>query len=1143
MKSIFKQAIVVFTSIIAINSSAQNKNTSVLASGDIFKIAIPQSGIYKIDYNFLKDIEGFNVDNINPKQIHIYGNEGGPVNQVLADSRTDDLADNNIFIQGEEDGSFDSNDFILFYAEGNDKYDLSNGDIEFKKNPYENNNFYFIKVESNDGPRIPTNQSLNSAEFTSSNSESVIRHEIDRLNLLGNYGSTQGTGKNWYGESFANETVQNFSNNFNFKNIVSGSEAQLKVVFAGRNKSSISYKVTVDGQSTTRTITGVNTGEVESRYARLSSINESVTLSGNTPNVEVELIPNGSQSEGWLDYIEIIAKCQNIYSNEPLILVNRESTDYSTYGFQIETQDDITIWNISTSDKVSEVNYTSSGSQKTLAYETNGELQGFVVFEKNQSFPAPEFVEQVVNQNLHQIERADFIIIYHPDFLEAAEKLALHRTDHDDFAVVLVNIYDIYNEFSSGKLDPSGIRDFVNMVHSRDPNFKYLLLFGDGSYDFRGINQELEFQNFIPTYETNESLHPVSGFPTDDFYGLLSSDEGSDNLFGTLEIGIGRIPCRSNDQAIDVVNKIIHYDTSPNTLGDWRTRIGFTADDEDTNTHIRQADGIAERTEQNHPQLLQQKVYFDAFNQESTPGGSRYPDAQATINSNIFNGQLVLNYLGHGGPKGWAQERVLQVGDILNWKNYDKLPVLITATCTFTGFDEPSLVSAGEHAILNGSGGAIALFTTVRAVFANDNELLTREVFDRIFLRNSGKGMRMGDVLREAQNDITDSSLSPNTRKFLLMGDPSMQLALPQNNVVVKSIDGIPVENMTEDTISALERVTITGEVTNLNNALISDFNGTISLSVYDKESNLKTLDNDQLGREFSFDVRKNLLYKGSATITNGTFSIDMILPKDIDFEFGKGLLSFYASDGISRDGAGYFDDIIIGGTSNISFTDEEGPEIDIYLDDRSFEFGGQTSADPILLLDLADETGINLSSTSIGHDITAQLDDQNSQSLVLNNFYQPVIDKIGEGTVEYQLDKLEPGIHQIYIKAWDILNNSSEKMSEFVVAENLEGFIRNVFNYPNPFSTSTNFTFEHDLANSNVDVLIDIYTVSGRLIKTIQETKFSAPYRIGDIPWNGTDDFGSKLAKGVYLYKIKIESNELNLSRESEFQKLVILN
>jgi hypothetical protein len=377
----------------------------------------------------------------------------------------------------------------------------------------------------------------------------------------------------------------------------------------------------------------------------------------------------------------------------------------------------------------------------------------------------------------------------------------------------------------------------------------------------------------------------------------------------------------------------------------------------------------------------------------------------------------------------------------------------------------------------------------------------------------------------------------------MLFGDPSQTIALPQYRVNVDKINDFDIQENQLDTLGALGRMRLAGHISDFTDQKISTFNGNIFLTVFDKPSELKTLDNDSKGLTFSFKSRKNVLYKGSATVKDGEFVMDFILPKDINFAFGQGHLSLYATDNVSMDAGGYYNNIVIGGTSEGGIVDNEGPEIDIFFDTRSFVYGGNTGNNPLLIIDLNDENGINLSSTSIGHDIVATLDDNVNNAIVLNNFYTPTVDILGSGTVEYQLNDLEPGLHKLHIKAWDILNNSSEAISEFLVVENAAGFIDHVKNYPNPFYGQTQFSFEHDLINKNLEIQINIYSISGRLVKTLENQKFSAGSKIDDIFWDGTDEIGGKLERGLYFYKIKISSQEFKLSRESDFQKLVILN
>ena len=1120
----------------------QYASSSVLNTNDIYKLSVENTGIYKLDHSFLSSMADFDVNSIDPRKIHIYTQSGGLVPQSRQDQRIDDLKEVAIYIKGEEDGSFDPDDYILLYMEGADRFMVKDQVIDFEKNVFSEKNFFFLKIEDTNGSRIQISDQVTAVEY-SDYTESIKHHEVDRLNLLGNYSGTQGSGKNWYGESFTHDLEQDFISSFDFDNFIPGSRIELDVRMVARSSQATSFDIEIDDTIFSRAISSTNTGNVEAVYARIGFIRESFTLDSDLSKVLIRFNPANNTSEAWLDHIQLIVQESLAYNEDPIYLFRRDSRYEEDFGYTISSTKDLKLWNISDPHEISQMTTENIGDAIQFGFETESEVKLFIAFDENGKLGTANFEGKIENQNLHGIERADLAIVYHKNFEAAAQTLEEHRRLHSGLEVVTVDIDKIYNEFGGGKEDPTALRDFAKMLYDRDPHFQYLLLLGDASYDYRGLVNGLEDQNFVPTYETDESLNPIEAFPSDDFFALLSDNEGDDSLNGALDIGVGRLPCKTLEEANAVVNKIIHYDLSPDCLGDWKMRIGFAGDDEDNNTHVRQADGISDIVAQNHPELVQQKVYFDAFNQVSTPGGERYPDAKDALIKNINNGQLALCYLGHGGPKGWAQERVFQVGDIINLKNLDKLPVLVTATCSLTGFDEPSVVSAGEEAILNPSGGAIALFSTVRAVYSSQNERITREVYRKIFTRDTGERKRLGDIIRDSQNSNSSDTISSNTRKFMLFGDPSQTLAMAMHTISIDTFNDEPVDDTKIDTISALERTRISGSIKNFSDQIQSDFNGTLSFTVYDKISELKTLDNDDTGRIFEFDSRKNILFKGSAIVENGEFEIEFILPKDINFEYGEGFISFYASNGIDRDAGGYYDQIIIGGTGDGTIVDNEGPEIKLYLNDRSFVNGGSVGSKALLIADLSDENGINLSSTSIGHDITAILDNELTDPIILNEFYTPSIDFFGSGTVLFEFSELEIGDHSIRVKAWDILNNSSEATLDFVVAESEEGFIENLFNYPNPFYESTTFKFDHDLINTNLDVELDVYSLSGKLVKTYTANVFSSGSMVElDVDFNNFNS-ATDLHKGLYVYKIKIHSEELNLSRESNFEKLLILN
>ena len=1112
-------------------------DNSILSSGAIHKVSFTESGVYKLDYKYLKDL-GIDIDNINPKNLAVYTSHGKALAENIIEDRFDDLIESPILIKGEEDNVFNSADYILFYAKGDESWNTSNNTYNHEKNIYSDINYAFIKVKESQGKRLGTSSSLSTTAYTSSIYNSLQRYEEDKVNLLAAFTATQGTGQLWFGDRYNTVKEYDYTDKFDLTGYVLGEEIEIKLGFAGRNDENTSRVfLDLDGNTLDKSLARINdSGSISTnRYANYALMNTTTTI--NNPNGKIVVrypFQGNDVSEGWLDYLQFIIPKTLNFSGNPILISNQESVNYNNTALSLTGSPDH-IWDVTSLDDIKNA-FLDNGQIK---YNSQDELRLFYAFNEATTM-TPTKVGVVENQNLHSIDDVELIVIYHPTFENDIERYVEHRSSFGNLNVKAININHVYNEFSGGKVDPSAIRDLAKMVYDRTDNFKYLLLVGDGSFDYKQLTPDIPDHNFIPAYETKESLDPIDGFPTDDFYALLDINEGT-NLKGQLDIAVGRFPVKTAEEFTGLVDKLIHYDTHPDTQGDWKLKLGFAADDEDSGRHLTDTEDIANQTKLRYPDFNQQKIYFDAFLQESTPGGARFPDATKELNNAVFKGLLVLNYLGHGGPKGWAQERVLQVSDIQSWNNYDNIPLLITATCTFAGYDEPSVESAGEVSLLNERGGAIGLFSTTRAVFASDNKRLVSSVYDTMFTTQGGQLQTLGEILMRGKNKNVQDTQKINARKFSLLGDPSMRLSVPLLNVETSKINGISVSEFS-DTLKALEQVTIEGIITDQNNQFVSDYNGIVYPTIFDKESTLRTLANDSNSGEKSFNVIKNILFKGAATVTNGMFSFTFVVPKDINYAYGPGRISYYATNPDRVDAKGSNDEFIIGGTSNNIIQDNQGPEIQIFMNDESFVYGGITNTDPVLLIKLEDENGINVAGTSIGHDLSGTLDEDNQGTFIMNDFYEATVDNFRQGSARYPISGLESGRHSIAVKAWDVLNNSSEARSEFVVIKDGDNLLEHVLNYPNPFTTSTNFQFEHDLTSTELDILITIYTISGKVIKTIEATKYATGFRIDDIHWDGTDDFGSDIGKGVYLYKIKARSDEFNLLRESEFEKLVIL-
>lgn len=1108
---------------------------SVLADGAIFRFGINKTGIQKLTKKMLDDA-GVNTSALNPRELKIYSSYGGTLPEAIAQSYPDDLIELPLLITGEEDGKLNDGDVIYFYAESADtwKYDANAKTYVYDKNIYAEKNYVYLKVSSGNGKRVITETIAdNLVGFETATQTVWDIFTEDKTNMLGSNAATIGSGKLWVGEYLVNNQERDLSKLFDLKNRIAGTPIDVLVNAYGRSDKEGRFTLTVDGQGFTASTSAVSLGNAEAIFARLGVIQKSVSINTNNPKITLKYSTAGN-GDAWLDYVQL-KSTQGINPGSNQLLVSHPGFASSAYSRVIiggEFSGGLA-WTVNDLGNVK--SYSLKDGKVNFA--GGKEDVRLLLFTPNAAY-LPEAGSKLANQNLHGIPKSDLIIVYHPDFADAAQKLATHRKNHNGYEVSLADVTQIYQEFGSGRQDPSAIRNFAKMVHDRYPTFRYLLLLGDGSYDYKKLMPSVPYQNYIPVYETDESLNPINAFPTDDYYALLSNGEGS-NLKGALDIRVGRLTVTTAEEAGQVVDKIIRYDVSPSRFGEWKLKTGFCADDEDGNLHVNDADTIAEEAFEKDPLINQQKVYLDAYRQENTPGGERYNEATAAINQQMDQGQLAWCYLGHGGPKGLAQERVVKLSDIQGWTNEDRLTLLITATCSFSGYDDPSVSSGGELALLNAKGGAIGLLTTTRPVYADKNKRLTSNVFKNLYARENGKALSFGEIILRAKNGTSLDTLEDNTRKFTLLGDPSQILALPEHDVVITTINDKDA-SVFADTVGALDKIKLNGEIRDYTGALLSGFSGEVYVTLFDKATELKTLGNDEDSYEKSFSQYRNIIFKGRASAVNGKFEIECILPKDINYQLGNGRISIYASNA-STDAAGYFDGITIGGSSNIAVNDDQAPEMKVYMNDEEFAFGGITDANPKLLIKLADDNGINITGNSIGHDITARITGPDyDEEVILNEYYTAAPNSYRQGEVLYPLSKLAPGLYTVTAKAWDIANNSVEGKTEFRVVDKDIEKLQRVYNYPNPFTNNTEFSFEHDLAGLEVQIVLNIYTLNGQLVKSVTEERIAEGYRISSFDWDARDDYGSNLARGIYLYQITMTAPNEGLRRDSGYQKMV---
>ena len=1122
-------------------------------SGSWYKIAVTQDGLYKIDRQFLASI-GINTSNLNPQHIHIYGNGEGLLPERNDIPRIDDLAMNAIYIEGESDGVFNDNDYILFYAKGPHRWDVANTSGHFVniRNLYSDQSCYFININPNVAPLRVQSQPSSTAPATHNVSSYSYRsvHENDFTN-------PSKSGQRWYGEEFDVELSRTF--NFPIPNPVPNAPSMAVISMGSNSPSSSSGNLlfTINGALHSTVPVPSNSNYYARTTQTLNFSNSNATIS-----VKIDFQRNIPSVTAHLDKIEINSRRQLYFTGSQFSFRDLESvgagniSDFTIQNFPANGF----VWDVTNKNIPHLVSGQTSGSSFSFRMPTDNLTE--YVASNNQQFFTPSFVEKVNNQNLHALEQVDYLIITPPGFISHANRLAdLHRSNNG-LTVHVINVNEIYNEFSSGAMDAGAIRRFVKMFYDRSTSQtdapKYVCLFGDGSYDPK--NRVSGNNNYIPTYQLIGSQfteNPQFNIVADDFFAILDDNEGMSS--GVLpDVGVGRLLVSDNQMAKEQINKIEHYmkggsnfyidnnvncidGVSTSSFGDWRTKNVNVADLEDwfINTDL---EPIYQYTKTNHPEMNTDKLYLDAYQLESTVAGNRSPALNEALMNSFYSGSLVINYVGHGSELQLSDARILTTATIQDLKNSDRLPVFVSATCEFTRFDNPELVSAGEWMSINPVGGAIAMMTTTRTVGYSINSDIVSSFFRNVFQRNANHSPRtFGEIIM--QTKIGTSSSSTDKMAFTLIGDPALKIALPQYKIVIDSINGVNPQLAT-DTIQALSKVKVKAHIEDFQGNVLTNFNGVATPSLYDKPKQLKTLGqkpgpSSNHANVNDFELQKNIIYRGQSTVTNGHFSFEFIVPKDINYSYGNGKFSLYA-DNKNVDAAGEEQRIIVGGVNPQGLDDDIGPEINMFLNNENFVNGGITDEVPFLIAKLKDENGINTVGNGIGHDITIVIDEKTSNPIVLNEYFKNDLDSYQSGELRYQLTKLAPGRHTLTLKVWDVNNNSSQETIEFIVQEKSELSLDHVLNYPNPFTTNTEFYFEHNQCCTELEAQIQIFTVSGRLVKTINKSIYTQGYRSEGIHWDGKDDFGDDLARGVYVYRLKVRTPNGEIAEKLE--KLVLL-
>lgn len=1109
---------------------------SVLASGDFYKIEVRETGMYKLDRNFLQSA-GINVGSIDPRTIKIYGNGGEELSYDNLMNVPTDPVENCIYVSGEDDGQFNNGDFIVFYGKSaNDwKYDASSRNYYHKINHYSAANYYWITYGGNNGLRMsvsnsPAVQGLQ--PLTEFNERFFDEPEVNNL---------ASTGLLWLSQRIS--VNQSFTFNKELKGYVDGSNVNFRFRFGNGSFFPNTWRLE---DVNSNFLMNQFVPQLTNGFSHISLVH----LNNNLMGVNYPLLPgktginfkaslrsqdgNSPNVAGYYDYYEVHYKRKFLADNNVLRFNSPDTSGVLEFQVNGFSASDIKIYNVTDFRNVGIVNPISF-SNGTARFQSNtnpGEPNEFFAV-GGSSYKTPASVSsRIPNQNLKGdlINGASFIIITPKDFANAAERLKAHREIPGDnyIRTTVVDIEKIYNEFGAGLSDPMAIRNFLKFANTYwQERPVYVLFFGDGSYDYKNI-YNLSTKNWIfPVEKNSEYANDVDSYCSDDYLVELNESYPEPGGITIPDLGHGRLPVNSSEEANVAVDKILAYE-NPATFDKWRTECLYIADDgwttenvngEEGSLHTDQCEDVAQNYSPGY--LKKNKIYIVSYPSEFTPQGRRKPSANTDIIREWNEGKLIINYTGHGSIDLWAHEHIFERQvTIPLLTNKDKYSFVTIASCDLARWDDPYNLSAGEQLVIIKDKGAIGVLAAVRPVYSIPNATFNNKFYQNMFTIDT---LNMTLRLGKAMFNVKQSLFFENDLKFALMSDPTIRLGVPQVRTRIDSINSTSGNTVFE--MKALQKVKISGSIIRPDSTVWSDYNGTFNLEVLDVDKIINYVD---FGYAFNYRLFGGTIYVGRTNISNGKWTVDFVVPRDISYNPGRGkILSYFNNQ--STDGLGYSDNFTMNGIDSTAQIDTLGPVVNIYLDSRNFRTGDLVNQNPKLIADFTDENGINLTGT-IGHKIEAVVNDDENNKIDLTPYYTSN-NSYQNGSVEYQMDNLADGHYKLNVKAWDTYNNFSSSSVEFDVKSNSELVLEDIYNYPNPMQDFTNFVFEHNLDDPLI-ADIRIYTIGGRLIRELNKSNITDKFV--SIEWDGKDSDGDIIANGTYIYKILIKSEDGSFSKSS---------
>lgn len=1162
---------------VQIGTRLEQQNSTPLASGQWYKIPVSREGIYGLDVDYLDEL-GLNLDSIDPRNLQLWGTDG-KVLPERNDAARSNFAQIPILIEGEADGQFNGSDMLLFYGISPHKESRNLGEFSHSIHPYSDSTFVFLTVGEQPGLRMKSETDFcapcaNQVQFEDFN---WMEQELNKSE------TSQKTGRYFLGQRIPSTAQgQNVSI---YKDTLVQVNPDEPLLLSGqiyvRSETRPILQLKANGEvlntfSVNSLTSGYNSYEFESARAYSFSqipfsLNSSDFINSGDAVIELSVtMSNGDAgTEVFVDYVRVV-------STRAQHADNGEISMYAPTDANGQTVRSFTVSGFIAEPKVLEVsnpvepvtvpitNSFGTGITATHTFQHGSEASDRYWIQTG--YFKPFIGRKVTNQNLRGISRyPNYIIITSPTFLPYAEELAQYRSDQGLDALVVTQ-EQIFNEFSGGVTDPSAIRDFLKYLWDRalaqgQQLPEHLLLFGDATFDTKNIKSG--FTNYVITFQSSESIHRTNSYGTDDYFAYMDDGEGIFGSSDRVDLGVGRISAQTRSEARIALDKIYRYE-DPANAGEWQNLFTFAGDDDfpepdrNRDLHVLNADGTAIRMNLDEPGARLKKIYLFAYPEEITAAGRQLPAATQDLIDTFNRGMLVFNYSGHGNAQTLTDEELFLSDYIPQLNNRNRLTLVVTATCQFGRYDDIDTQSGAEKLVFAENGGAIASFTTTRVVYTSSstsalnfglNIALSQKMLER---DTEGRPLRLGDIFLRTKNTSIGSEL--NARKFILLGDPAMRLALPDRKGSFTHINQVKLDTLSYPlSLRALDTVELEGEIKLPNGQRYSSFNGEAVLTLFDAKRRVSIPQDREwvssygcyLNRgtelECTYEVESDVLFRGKAEVKNGRFSTRFILPKDMSFSPETSRMLIFAKS-TEETAGGSYTQLRFSGVNPDAINDGEGPQMDLYLNDPSFFNGSLMNSSPTVFVELRDSSGINTTGTGIGHEIIATLDTQPPREFVLNDFYEGELNDFTKGHIEYPLEDIPEGTYTLKVRAWDVHNNPSEQSISFEVESEENLVVRDVYNYPNPMNNFTQFVFEHNQPGIPLDVSIRIYTLTGVPIQLIQETIIgNSPY--ASIPWDGLDRDFDRLGNGTYVYVLRV-STETPEGRKTieQIEKLVVI-